>query len=54
MYTFLKIILGIVTVPVLMVLITPLALPIFFIIGVYIAVSLILDIIQGILTKKFN
>ena len=37
-----------------MVLITPFALPILFIVGAYTAVSLILDIIQGILTKSLT
>jgi hypothetical protein len=54
MRNFILIILGIIIVPVLMVLITPFALPIFFIMGACAAVSLILDIIQRILTKKFN
>lgn len=54
MRNLILIVLGIVTVPVLMVLITPLVLPIFFMIGAYTAVSLILDIIRGVLTKKFN
>ena len=54
MRNFILMILGIIIVPILMVLITPFALIIFFIMGAFTAVSLILDIIQGILTKKFN
>lgn len=48
------IVLGIIIIPILMVLITPFALPILFIVGAYTAVSLILDIIQGILTKSLT
>ena len=54
MRNLILIVLGIIIVPVLMVLITPLVLPIFFIIGACAAVSLILDILRGKLTKKFN
>lgn len=45
-------VLGIIIVPILMVLITPFVLPIFFTIGLYTAISLLLDIILGKLTKQ--
>lgn len=52
MRNFILIILGIIIVPILMVLITPFVLPIFFTIGLYTAISLLLDIILGKLTKQ--
>lgn len=52
MRNLILIILGIIIVPILMVLITPFALPIFFTIGLYTAISLLLDIILGKLTKQ--
>lgn len=52
MRNLILIVLGIIIVPVLMVLITPFALPIFFAIGLYTAISLLLDIILGKLTKQ--
>ena len=52
MRTFLTILLGIIFIPILMVLLTPFVLPIFFILGMCAAVSLLLDLFEGKLTKK--
>lgn len=52
MRTFLTILLGIIFIPILMVLLTPFILPIFFILGMCAAVSLLLDLFEGKLTKK--
>lgn len=51
MYNALKILLGIIFIPIVMVLLTPFVLPIFFMLGICALVSLILDIFQGKLTK---
>ena len=52
MYNALKILLGIIFIPIVMVLLTPFVLPIFFTLGICALVSLILDIFQGKLTKQ--
>lgn len=54
MYNFLTIVLGMLTIPVLMVLITPFAVPVFFGIGVWALISLVIDLCKSKLIKKFN
>lgn len=52
MYNALRILFGIIFIPIIMVLLTPFVLPIFFTLGICALVSLILDIFQGKPTKQ--